>query len=160
MTQKVLITEKNAAIFICPECGRSKNADVSKYKKIEKLVRLKIKCACGSSFSVVLERRKCVRKQTNLPGKFVWTTPGGQQEKGPMTVVDISREGLKLKVTIMPKLEIGATINVEFQLDDKQKNLIKKDAIVKNMNDKFISAEFSSSCSSDLGDKALRFYLF
>lgn len=160
MTQTVFVADNNIATLVCPECNTSKNADVTKYKNLEKLVRLKIKCTCGSSYSVMLERRRHYRKKTDLPGTYVYTTAVGQQQKGPMTVTEISRGGLRLKVMVLPKFKVGATFHVEFHLDDKHQTLIKKKVTAKMLTDHFIGAEFCSIDSSDSSDKALGFYLF
>ena len=160
MTQTVFVADNNIATLVCPECNASKNTDVTKYKDLEKLVRLKIKCTCGSSYSVMLERRRHYRKKTNLPGTYVYSSAGGQQQKGPMTVTEISRGGVRLKVMVLPKFEIGATFYVEFHLDDKQQTLIKKKVTARMLAERFIGAEFCSIDSSDPSDKALGFYLF
>jgi c-di-GMP-binding flagellar brake protein YcgR len=108
----------------------------------------------------MLERRRYYRKKTNLPGAYVYSPAGGQQQKGSMTVTDISRAGVKFKVMVLPKFEIGATFYVEFHLDDKQQTLIKKEATAKMIADRLIGAEFCSIDPSDPSDKALGFYLF
>jgi len=160
MTQTVFVADNNIATLVCPECNASKNTDVTKYKDLEKLVRLKIKCTCGSSYSVMLERRRYYRKETNLPGTYVYSSAGGQQQKGPMTVTEISRGGVRLKVMVLPKFEVGATFYVEFHLDDKQQSLIKKEVTARMLADRFVGAEFCSIDPSDPSDKALGFYLF
>lgn len=158
MTQKIFVPDSNIITLICPDCNASKNADVSKYKKLEKSVKLKIKCNCGSSYSVVLERRRHYRKDVNFAGEFVLRFSGGQHQKGTMTVVDISRGGIKMKFMALPRVKIGSKFNVAFHLDDKQQTLIRKEVVVRNIIEHCISAEFSTIDSSNPGDKALGFY--
>ncbi len=160
MTQKIFVADSNVATFVCPECNASKTTDVTKFKSLPKAVRLKIKCTCGNSYSVILERRKYYRKETGFPGIYVYRPAGGQPLKGNMTVVDISRGGLKMKLPTQPKIKVGSVFEVEFHLDDKQRSLIRKELIVRNVVDQFICAEFSSIDPSDPSDKALGFYLF
>ncbi len=160
LTQKIFISDNNTATLVCPECNASKDTDVTKYKKLERAVRLKIKCTCGNSYSVMLERRRYYRKATQLQGNYVYSLSSGQQQKGSMTVMDISRGGVKLKFAVLPKIKVGDTFNVEFRLDDKQQSLIRKQVIARNIIDPFIGVEFSSADSSDPSDKALGFYLF
>lgn len=160
MTQKILVSDNNMATFVCPECNASKNADISRYKKLENSVRLKIKCVCGNSYPVVLERRSSYRKETSLPGKYIFRPSGGPPQKGAMTVLDISRGGLKFKATVVPKLKPGDTFGVEFNLDDKQQTLIRKKVVARNVTGRSISVAFCSFDTSDPGDKALGFYLF
>jgi hypothetical protein len=160
MTQKIYVTDNNTAIFVCPECNMSKAADVSRYKYINKSVRLKIKCRCGNSYSVVLERRRQYRKQVSIPGKYAFYPPHGKFQNGAVTVVDISRGGLGLKFRTMPAFEVGSTFVVEFYLDDRRKTFIKKEVVIRRMTEQFVGTEFCSVDPSDPSDKALGFYLF
>ena len=59
MATKIFITSNLMATFTCPECNESKRKDMSKFIKHETQVRLKYKCDCQHSFSVILERRRC-----------------------------------------------------------------------------------------------------
>lgn len=160
MTEKVFITEQDKATIICPECKLSTTTDASKYKKINKEVRLKINCTCGHSYSILLERRNQFRRETNLPGKYILRSSSGTEKKGSLTVRNISRGGLKLELKLMPPIKPGSRLSVEFNLDDRHETLIRKDVIVKVIIDPVVGAEFSSFDSSDPGDKALGFYLF
>ena len=160
MTEKVFITEQDKATIICPECKLSTTTDASQYKKINKEVRLKINCTCGHSYSILLERRNQFRRETNLPGRYTLRSSSGIEKKGSLSVRNISRGGLKLELKLMPDLKLGSRLSVEFNLDDNQKTLIKKDVIVKVIIDPVVGTEFSSFNTSDPGDKALGFYLF
>ena len=57
MTIKIFVTSNIIAIFPCSKCGKSYQKDVSKYIGHETQVKLKYKCKCQNSFSVLLERR-------------------------------------------------------------------------------------------------------
>ena len=159
MTIKVFINEDNMATFVCPKCKALKTANVAKYKELKSEVKLKIKCLCGNTYSATLERRIQYRKQTELPGEFIYNL-GGKAKKGTLVVKDISRDGLRVKVNVMPKFEVGTQFAVEFQLDDKGKTLVSKDVIAKWISGHFIGAEFCSVDPSDPVDKAIGFYLF
>ncbi|MBN2419609.1 MAG: PilZ domain-containing protein [Deltaproteobacteria bacterium] len=158
--QKIYLSESNTATFECPKCHASKNADVSKYKKMASAVTLKVKCPCGNVYSVTLERRKYYRKETKFPGKFAFNSLFGEDQKGPMTVLDISKGGLKFKVLSTPVFKNGDIIEVEFNLDNKNRTLIRKQVFVRNIKDNFVNAEFCSFDANDSGDKALGFYLY
>lgn len=159
MTSKIFLTADKMATFVCPECGRAKTADVSDYKHLDKAIRLRIQCACGKFYSAILERREQFRKETNLPGKYTLKLSGGKLEEGALTVADISRTGVRIEFKEVPNLEVGTKFEVEFRLDDKQKILITKDVIVKNISGPFIGVEFCSVNPSDPKDKAIGFYL-
>lgn len=76
MAIKVFVTSNLTARFFCPECGKSKQKDVSKFMGPEAQVKLKYKCDCRHSFSVILERRRSIRKKVNLKGYIIYSTFG------------------------------------------------------------------------------------
>ena len=158
--QKIFLTDQDTASFQCPKCNASKEANVSKYKKMSTSVTLKVKCPCGNEYSVTLERRKYYRKETKFPGKFIFASLFGDDQKGPMTVLDISKGGLKFKTLSTPIFQKDDIVEVEFNLDNKNRTPIKKQVHVRNIKDNFVNAEFCSFDISDPGDKALGFYLY
>ncbi|SPD74020.1 Type IV pilus assembly PilZ [uncultured Desulfobacterium sp.] len=160
MIQKIFVSDNNIAIFVCPNCNVSKSADVSKYKRINKSVKLTIKCPCGNVYSVLMEMRRHYRKQVSIPGKYVFNSFHGKVQNGALTVVDISRRGLGLNFRTIPPIQIGSVFVVEFNLDDKQHTLIKKQVSVMRLVGQFVGVEFCSIDPSDPSDKALGFYLF
>ena len=159
-SQKIYLSELDTATFECPKCHASKKADVSKYKKITTAVTLKVKCPCGKEYSVTLERRKYYRKETKFPGKVIFNSLFGDDQNGPMTVLDISKGGLKIKMLSRPIFQKDDIIEVEFNLDNKNATLIKKQVYVRNIKDTFVNVEFCSFDPNDAGDKALGFYLY
>jgi len=159
MMEKVFISRDDTATFICPECGKTKTADVARYKNMDKVIRVKIKCPCGYSYSVVLEKRRHYRKETNFPGVFTLTKSGKFVDKGRMTVLDLSQSGIKIKLNVMPGVEVGDTLQVEFNLDDKTRTLVRKDTVVRGIFGMKMGLEFVSVNAADPNDKAIGFYL-
>jgi len=159
MTQKVFVTASNTAVFECPKCKKTKMVNVSKYKMIDKAVKIRVNCPCGHSYPVFLERRKHYRKASNFPGKYIHFLSDGRQDAGMMTVNDVSRSGLKLKVNVKREFKSGDRLNVEFTLDDNKRSVIKKEVIVRKVNDQVIGVEFVTVSTSDPSDTALGFYL-
>ena len=160
MAQKVFVTGTNMVVFECPECAKSKTADVSKYKDLMQVVRLKVKCPCGHSYKVILERRKYYRKDVNFSGTYTHVFSDYREDKGGMTVKDLSRAGVKIKLNVKKDFKVGDILSVEFSLDDKQRSLIKKEAVIKKISDLYLGVEFSSVDSSNPSDKAIGFYMF
>ncbi len=117
-------------------------------------------CTCGKAYSVILERRQYYRKKVDLSGKYIYHPPVGPLVQGLMTVIDISRKGLKMRFRQPPAIKIGAILEVTFHLDDKNASQIKKEAEVKKISKDQIHAEFRTLDASDPSDKALGFYLF
>jgi hypothetical protein len=144
MTEKVYITNQQMATFVCPECSRSKTVNVSEYTNLDKLIKVKVKCPCGHAYTAILEKRKQYRKKTNLPGTFIHFVDGRPVNRGVMNVEDISATGLKLRLNSTLNCTVGDYLDVEFNLDDRNRALIKSVA--------FGPAEAL--------DKALGFYLF
>ena len=121
MAIKIFVTSSKMATFPCSECGNSFQKDVSKYIGHEAQVRLKYKCKCQNSFSVVLERRRSIRKNVAFRGYIL-----DKQQKIPITVVDISKHGMKIKILKKLLLKEGQKIRIEFSLDDPKKSVISK----------------------------------
>jgi hypothetical protein len=157
MTEKVYITSKQMATFICPQCQKSKTVDVSKYANLDKIVKVKVTCPCGYGYTSILEKRKKYRKQTNLPGSFVRLVDGRRIGGGLMTVKDLSTSGLKIQTNVHHNCAVGDVVLVDFTLDDSHRTLIKKKVIVRNIVGQHIGNEFAPT---EAIDKALGFYLF
>ena len=181
--KKVSISSGNTAVFVCPECNKAKSVDVSKYKKIDKVVKVKAKCVCGYSYTAILDKRRYYRKETNLYGVYSNLASGKKGQKGQMTVINLSRSGLKLKISPtnlkirqhgtngiteeeaafdhnnqkpVPDLNVGDKLLVEFHLDDGQRSLIRKEVAIVWINIPYIGVKF---CHEDLYDADLGFYL-
>lgn len=156
MVQKVFITNKNTATFVCPECGNTSIANVSRYAAIDKKVTVNCKCICNHTFEVSLEKRRQYRKETDLPGVFYFDMGRGDVGKGNMKVVDISSTGLKLKLNVERHFNGGEKLLVEFHLDDKRHTFIKKEVIVRNSHKNLVGTSFAPL---EGDDPALGFYL-
>ena len=156
MTQKVFITSNNTATFVCPQCGNTSVTDVAKYASMNRKVSVNCKCICGHSFKVSLEKRRQYRKATDLPGEYSYKTPNGDIDKGIMRVVDISSNGLKLKLSVERKFTGGERLRVEFHLNDKRRTFIDKQVIVRNVKKNLVGTSFAPN---EGDDPALGFYL-
>jgi hypothetical protein len=157
MPEKVYITSKQMATFICPQCQKSKTVDVSKYARLDKIVKVKVTCPCGYGYTSILEKRKKYRKATNLAGSYVRMIEGRQAGGGLMTVKDLSISGLKIKIYEAHNCTVGDVLLVEFYLDDSHRTLIKKKVLVRNIVGSGIGVEFAPT---EAIDRALGFYLF
>lgn len=159
VTEKVFISKNNTAKLICPKCGESKTEKISEYLNIHEAVRLEHKCSCGFLYTVLLERRERHRKTVNLSGEYDYVLSTARTSKGSITVKDISRAGLSFQIDEdeKPDFVIGDKLSIKLHLDDKQKTLVRKEVIVKNIRGSYIGVEFSSV---DLYDRALGRYMF
>ena len=158
MTKKIFIPDNNIATFVCPQCGRSRDTDVSKYIKMDKEIRVRCQCKCGHSYHVLFERRKVYRKQVDLAGEYTHFIKGKPVAKGFIRIIDISRSGLKLKLngSLKQNVNIGHVFLVDFHLDDKARTLIRGKVEIKTIHKNYIGTEF---CLLDQYRKLIGFYL-
>jgi hypothetical protein len=156
MEQTVFISSNNTATFRCPQCGKAKTADVSRYATTEKKISVNCTCVCGHQFRCRLEKRKQYRKGSDLPGKFTFRGEDGSEDTGLVKVVDLSTTGLKLKLNVPRGFPIGARLLVEFCLDDRKRTPMEKQVIVRNVSGLYVGASF---LPNELDDPALGFYL-
>ena len=157
MIEKVYITSKQMATFVCPNCEKSKTVNVSQYADLDKIVKVNVKCPCGHMYTTILEKRKKYRKETKLHGSYTRIVDGKEVESGLMMVRDLSTTGMKLKINGHHGCAVGDVILVEFHLDDTQRSLIKKKVIIRNINGTEIGTGLAPT---EALDKALGFYLF
>jgi hypothetical protein len=157
MIEKVYITSKQMATFVCPNCEKSKTVNVSQYADLDKIVKVNVKCPCGHMYTTILEKRKKYRKETKLHGSYTRIVDGKEVESGLMMVRDLSTTGMKLKINGHHGCAVGDVIQVEFHLDDNQRSLIKKKVIIRNINGTEIGTGLAPT---EALDKALGFYLF
>lgn len=158
--QKIFIADQDIATFQCPKCKMAKEANVSKFKKMATAVTLNVKCPCGNTFPVTLERRKYYRKQAKFSGKFHFAPLAGADQTGHMTVLDISKGGLKIKIGSPPRFKKDDILEVQFHLDNKNQTEIRKQVYVKNIMGDIVNVEFCAFDTNDSGDKAIGFYLY
>jgi hypothetical protein len=159
MAQRTFISSDNKATFLCSECGIVKTVDVSTYKLIDMEVKIRVNCICGHKYHTTLEKRHCFRNETDIPGRYIYYYPDGKKQKGTLTIKNISRSGLKLKMNVAPEFKEGDKLAVEFRLDDKRKALIRKEVTVKRIVGLIIGVEFCLAHPFDPNDKAIGFYL-
>ena len=162
MTEEKVFIKDDKAKFICPKCKKVTIEDVSQFRDIEVVVRIKHGCTCGHSYNVLLERRKFYRKNVNLTGTFCYMN---DRNKIAMLIKDVSRGGLKMIVSHPGNFKEGDKLFVEFHLDDKHKTLIQKEVIIRNRyNNRTIGVEFTSRDMKNPYDKAydiaLGFYTY
>lgn len=156
MVEKVYITNKNMATFICPQCEKTLTVDVSRYAQMEQTVKVRSKCSCGNKWTSVLEKRKQYRKGANLRGIYKYIVDGKEVDRGNMTIVDISAGGVKLKLDVDRNLQTGHLLKLEFKLDDTKQTPMQKTVVIRNANSPYYGAAFRDA---DLYDPVMGFYL-
>jgi hypothetical protein len=76
-----------------------------------------------------------------------------------MVVKDVSRTGLKLRVSDARLLNSGDILEVNFRLDNPQKSTILKEVVVRKIEGLDLGAQFVSIEPGNPSDKAIGFYL-
>jgi hypothetical protein len=142
MTQKVFLSEKNTAKLICIACNRSYEADMSAYLNYPNTAKIKAKCKCGHTWSVVLEKRRYFRKRVKLAGTYKYHITGKTISEGMMTVLDLSRKGLRMKIHGQHNLKDGDWVEVEFRLDNSIRSLVNRIVNIKNISGEYVGASF------------------
>lgn len=158
MTRRVFVRENKMATFVCQECGNSRSVDASIYMKHDKAVKVKFTCPCGESSTVLLERRQLFRKSVNFSGHFYWLDSKGVKREGGMIVEDLSRDGLRIKFLVKQDIQIGWKLFVEFYLDDSRATLVRKQTIIRSIDEFHAGLEFTDFNPTDIVDHALNRY--
>lgn len=153
---KTFTSPDDVATITCPQCNKSRNIKVSKYRS--KRHTIKVRCSCRYVFSVLLDFRKHYRKETNLDGSYEMVSPSFG--KGRLNILNISRIGVGFTVGMGQATNHGFApgqkMKIFFQLDNKKQSQMEKLIVIKTVNDHYIGGEFHSS---NAFDKELGFYL-
>jgi len=137
MTQKIFLTKTGKATITCPECGKIRQIDVTKFVHTTKKVKLKVTCKCNHIFFIFLERRMDIRREVNLSGILF-----ADNNKHSIQIFDFSRRGMRFSTKETLNLNPGNKIVVKFTLDDVDSSKISKNVIVKNIDHNYIGVEF------------------
>ena len=155
MALKLFIHDNDTITITCPECKKTKNMPVSRFKG---RTRAKIKCTCGNTIPIQLEKRRYYRKETDLSGKYrVIQTRNNPPDSGTMTVADISKNGVRLRFSAFPFIEIGDILNIQFNLDDKNRSFVDRNVVIQNIDAPYAGAKFHRPHELD---NVIGFYLF
>jgi len=157
---RIFVTNDNKATLACPACERSRTIDASPCMGVARVVRIRIKCPCGHQYPTQLERRRHFRKVVNFKGTYSQTPGGRHVGRGDMAVLDLSRTGVKMRLSGNKAFSVGDKLMVEFQLDDPRRSTIRKESVVRRIDGSELGAEFTPTGPADPHAKAIGFYLF
>ncbi len=123
----VFVTPELTATFACESCGNSYTKDVSKFVRHKAQVRLKYKCKCGHIFSVILERRRVIRKEVRLKGVLTQN-----RKQYPGVITDLSPNGIRFKTLEKALIKEGNRAEVKFTLDNPNRSEVRKYIRIRN----------------------------
>ncbi len=116
---------------------------------------LSVRCRCGHVYNVLLDFRRHFRNPPAWPGP---TSAGTRQDRAAArSASSTSRAAASVSsVSGRHRIEPGQKLQVEFQLTDRNRTVIKKQAVVRTVQENTVGCEFL--CAGEL-DKALGFFL-
>lgn len=139
ITQKLFVHGKREVGITCPNCQKTKIMKVEEFKVSQHPFR--VKCPCGSSFNVLLERRAYYRKATNLKGSY--SRKSDPQTQGWRLVVkELSIKGMGFQVDGTCSVKEGDVFHTQFTLDNESESVIRGKVIVRKVNGEDVGAEF------------------
>jgi|SRR5215813_9149983 len=157
--KKIYVNDNEKGTIICAKCGKTRVINLSDFKNIAKL--LKVKCSCGHFFFASIEVRKFYRKSTHLSGEYIKISNDATKglETGTITVEDLSRTGLRFRTKMPHNIRVADMLRVRFILDDVQYSEVNKSAMVKWVMNDFVGAEFVDFDAFSEANRTLGFYL-
>lgn len=151
--QTAFVSDDGTTVLKCPYCNYVRTVSVARFKNTKKVI--KVRCSCRQSYAVNLELRKLFRKSTHLEGTYS-NLSLDDDDAGQIIVTNVSMGGIGFKTIEDNKIEVDHELDVSFTLDDVHSSVIKKQVVVRIVQDKFVGCEFLHLHHYD---KALGFYL-
>lgn len=140
--KKVYVNQDGLAVIKCPVCSceKSTRVDSSVIRSQDIRDNCIVRCTCQERFAIKLEFRKDFRKDSNLSGEYMGLPTGNP--RGGMTVVNISRHGIGLRIDDSTQFKIGDELLILFNLDGSNDSLIEKRAVIRVTKQNYIGGEF------------------
>lgn len=149
---KLFVGPDNKVTVRCPDCFNSKIVSLKSLFPRKHMV--KVRCQCGTAFSIDLEFRKTSRKNTDLQGFY--QVPTAENEWGRLpdlslqthlrrvncTIRNISMNGLGFTTLSNSSIKVGDALTVKFILDATADIKIEKNIIVRSVQDNYVGCEF------------------
>lgn len=152
--EKVYADKQGKAVFQCPKCGFKTDFDASGYRNRDS--RIKVRCRCGESVTILVEFREFYRRPVSLPG---WCHVHRTEALLEIQIQDLSMSGLAFSILAAgdepTDLAPGDQLTLQFRLDRPPHDLIQRRGEVRNVREDSVGVRFSKSEY----DKELGFYL-
>ncbi len=157
--RKVYVTQNDTVSLVCPRCKKEMLLGCSDFKEADGPIKITHGCSCGSSNMMILERRGELRRSVRLSGAYASDERGRKQ---PLQVKDLSRSGLRFQTLLGQRFETGEPLLVEFHLDDEDRSLIQRSAVVRDVRGTDVGIQFMEGDRphrSNGGDRVLSLYV-
>jgi hypothetical protein len=139
MIEKVKLDSDYCITLTCPKCKKSYRKNLSNYKSSNKIIKFNCNCPCGYSFSIILDRRRHLRKKAQLTGAFIHDR---KKSRGLIDIKNLSSSGIGFEVGSDHVISPGDILTVRFTLDDAFETVISKEVRTKRIKGKYIGNEF------------------
>ena len=108
-----------------------------------------------------IEVRKFYRKSIHLNGEYIKISNNTAKgiEKGAITVEDLSRTGLGFRTKKPHNISVADILRVRFTLDNTKCSEVDTSAIVRQVTNYFVGAEFVDFDTFNETNRTLGFYL-
>ncbi len=151
-TVEVFVGQGHHAGITCPHCQKTFEVSVEKYKGLKH--SLVTKCSCQERFKINLNFRQYYRTNVKLIGHFL-NISSGSKDWYAMTVTNLSKIGLRIKVIGPTDIEFGHQLRVKFTLDNRKATELEEAVEVMHIDGDQYGCEF---LNKDY-EKELGFYL-
>ncbi len=139
-TIHVDVNGENLVTFQCPFCERSLSMSVSKFEKIKQQCTIR-RCCCSRHFQLVLNFRRFKRREVIIVGE-AQNLSGRSGDWTVMTIMNLSRGGLRFKILEPISMQMGDRIRVRYTVDDPREVLVDEEVIVRNTAGDEFGCEF------------------
>jgi hypothetical protein len=160
-TPRVYVVKNGSIDFVCTRCAFSKSVHVERFLQRDKEVQVKIRCKCRNLQVAVLDRRGNRRKPTDIRGRYFFAPSNRPIIDGEISIKDLSRTGLGFNLLSASSgaFSAGDVLRVQFKLFQNASLLIKKEAVVKQMDGLRVNATFREPLKTE-DDFLLKLFFF
>ena len=147
------VAGKESVDLMCLKCGNSRQVSIASLPPGDNMYR--IKCKCGEAYSVAFDRRRFIRRKTDLRG--VYFTESRMKDE-LIEISNVSMTGLCFVKNDKCDLRMGQIITLNFVLDNVNKDTVECKAIIRQIQGERIGVEFMNL--SPGAQRTIGFYLF
>ena len=123
------IADRDSVGLKCSLCGYATHINISQLIKSKRRI-YKIRCICNDVFNVSIDRRKYKRRVCNLNGTY---SVLNSSQNNIININNFSQQGIRFTRSDNNVLKKNDRINVSFNLDNADHDVIECNAIVRNL---------------------------
>lgn len=121
----------------CPACGAENVVRAETPLRPGTPVRVRVRCQCGRTFGVMLERRTAMRKSVALDG-----TVSIHGDNRTVSICNLSRTGFLISHPDGLRLAVGDRVAISFDLEVAGVHHVAKEAHIRRIDDALVGGEF------------------